>query len=367
LGGTEQGEGAVNEKKADTWMPLYVGAYLGATMHLTTEQHGAYLLLLMACWKGDGKVPNNDDSLSAITRLSKPRWRAHKATILRFFQIADDFITHERVTTERARAVEISEARSKAGSGGATTKWGKTKTREELDIENRKNRSERLANARRLATHTPAEWQALVEVCGSHCLRCGAPEYCKDHIVPIYQGGSDGIENLQPLCRSCNSAKGPDNADLRPPNWRELLAKRLANACGTPAQSQSQVNLSVANATGADAPVDPIWGTGLAFLVRKGVPEKAARSLLGKLKREAGDIEAGALLAKADTEDITDPIPWLMAAAVAARERKRAPQQSKARTVIDQFEALKHGLANDRTADRLPEVALLGFGSDPGE
>lgn len=350
------------EKRADTWMPLYVGAYLGATMHLSTEQHGAYMLLLMACWKGGGRVANDDDTLAAITRLPKPRWRKHRNTILAFFQVADDYITHERVMTERARAVEISEARSKAGAGGASSKWG-SRYRQELDEQNRANRSKRLANARRLATHSPEEWKALVEVCGGHCLRCGAPEYCKDHIVPIYQGGSDGIENLQPLCRSCNSSKGPDNSDLRPSDWRERLSERLANACGTPAQSQSPTT-SVANATGAAAPPDPIFGTGLAFLVRKGIPESKARPFLGKLRKQAGDIHAAAILADCEAHDITDPIPWLSRAAVNARA---GPPPSKTLGAIHQLEAMKHGLAANRTADGVPKVALPGPGKNPSD
>lgn len=79
--------------------------------------------------------------------------------------------------------------------------------------------------------------------------------------------------------------------------------------------------------TGADAPptpqeVDPIWHTGLGFLTRKGIHIEQARKFLGKLKREAGDVDTAALLAQAEAEDITDPIPWLSRSAVAARERR---------------------------------------------
>lgn len=79
-----------------------------------------------------------------------------------------------------------------------------------------------------------------------------------------------------------------------------------------------------ASAPPGDAPavVDPIWHTGLAFLARKGIPTPQARQFLGKLKREAGDIDAAALMAEAEAEDITEPIPWLSKAAVKVRERR---------------------------------------------
>jgi endonuclease I len=80
-------------------------------------------------------------------------------------------------------------------------------------------RSARLAAARAKGTHTVEQWHAVLEQYNFRCVQCGCrpePRPCKDHILPIYQGGSDGIENLQPLCRQCNSSKGSDAF-----NWAE--------------------------------------------------------------------------------------------------------------------------------------------------
>jgi hypothetical protein len=41
------------------------------------------------------------------------------------------------------------------------------------------------------------------------CLHCGSPENLSlDHIHPYSRGGDDTFENLQTLCRPCNSRKG---------------------------------------------------------------------------------------------------------------------------------------------------------------
>ena len=44
---------------------------------------------------------------------------------------------------------------------------------------------------------------------GRKCQRCGATDdLTLDHINPFARGGATTYDNLQTLCRSCNSAKG---------------------------------------------------------------------------------------------------------------------------------------------------------------
>jgi uncharacterized protein YdaU (DUF1376 family) len=73
------------KSKVDIWMPLYVGDYLADTMHLTTEQHGAYLLLMMAYWKNGGALPNDPIRLAGTCKMSPDAWSMHEALLREFF------------------------------------------------------------------------------------------------------------------------------------------------------------------------------------------------------------------------------------------------------------------------------------------
>jgi uncharacterized protein YdaU (DUF1376 family) len=57
-----------------TWMAFYVGDYVKNTLKLTTRQHGAYLLLIMACWQDGGSVDSDDETLATITKLAMKDW-----------------------------------------------------------------------------------------------------------------------------------------------------------------------------------------------------------------------------------------------------------------------------------------------------
>ncbi len=119
----------------------------------------------------------------------------------------------------------------------ASVKWGRG-----LDQVSKLKRSERLSRARQIASHTDEEWREMVAFFGT-CVKCRGESQLngvvKDHIVPIYQGGSDGIFNLQPLCAKCNASKGADNTDYRMSfsyeSRKKMPSKWLQNACMTTA------------------------------------------------------------------------------------------------------------------------------------
>lgn len=96
------------------WMPLYVGDYLGDTGHLTTAQHGAYLLLMMHYWR-KGQLPDCDRQLSKITKLPLKTWCDYRPVLQDFFHSG---WKHKRIDAELERMMRVSEKRAIAGQKG---------------------------------------------------------------------------------------------------------------------------------------------------------------------------------------------------------------------------------------------------------
>lgn len=72
-----------------------------------------------------------------------------------------------------------------------------------------KRRGANMMVARMKDTHTAKEWKDMLDTHEGICVYCQvAPATTKDHIVPVSRGGSNGIQNIAPACRACNSSKG---------------------------------------------------------------------------------------------------------------------------------------------------------------
>src|SRR3972149_3754253 len=65
---------------------------------------------------------------------------------------------------------------------------------------------------------TAQEWRQLKEKYGNQCLACRRDDINLevDHIIPTTLGGTNSVDNIQPLCRSCNASKGARIIDYRP-------------------------------------------------------------------------------------------------------------------------------------------------------
>lgn len=120
----------------ETCMPLVVEKYLGDTTHLTTLQHGAYLLLLLHYWRRGGALPDNDARLAATAKLSLAEWKKHRAVLAEFFVIGNGVWMQKRAEKELARARKKSEAAAKS----ANARW-------EKDADSMRTHSDRTASA----------------------------------------------------------------------------------------------------------------------------------------------------------------------------------------------------------------------------
>jgi uncharacterized protein YdaU (DUF1376 family) len=111
------------EKKADVWMPIWIGAYLADTMKLTTLQHGAYFLLLIAYWRERKPLADNDDELRSITKMDRTDWKRARPVLSGFFKVGDGVWWHKRVEAEIAAADDRSKKASAKAGKAAQARW----------------------------------------------------------------------------------------------------------------------------------------------------------------------------------------------------------------------------------------------------
>jgi uncharacterized protein YdaU (DUF1376 family) len=111
-------------------MPMFWDAYIADTTHLTTEEHGAYLLLLAAMWRRNGAVPDDDKDIARIVGLTKAKWVKVKARLEKFLVIENGEITQKNLQKIWKNTQEKIQKNRENGSKG-----GRPKSLKNNDIE----------------------------------------------------------------------------------------------------------------------------------------------------------------------------------------------------------------------------------------
>ena len=96
------------------FMPMFWGDLLANTMHLSTLEVGAYVLLIAHAWEHQANVAVMD--LQRVAKVSNFQWHQIRPRLSQFFDTSTvpNFWHHERVHTELCRVAEISNKRKEA-------------------------------------------------------------------------------------------------------------------------------------------------------------------------------------------------------------------------------------------------------------
>jgi uncharacterized protein YdaU (DUF1376 family) len=107
------------------YLPFWVNDYLSDCGHLSDEEHGRYLLLLLAMWKAPGgRIPNDEEWLARKFRKTVFEVREYLHPIIdEFCQTDGNWIYQKRLSQELEHALK----RSQKNSVSAKSRWNKEK------------------------------------------------------------------------------------------------------------------------------------------------------------------------------------------------------------------------------------------------
>jgi hypothetical protein len=161
-------------------MPIYIADILSETEHLTAEEFGAFMLLLMFSWD-HAPIPIGDErSLANIVgSYDLVVWKRVRAAVLPMF---DERGFHAKL--------EVEKSRKRRGIGGA---FGVLPS----------------ISSNPLPEDWPKRRHEVFERDAFTCRYCGqfGGKLECDHVVPRSRGGGHEIENLVTSCKPCNRRK----------------------------------------------------------------------------------------------------------------------------------------------------------------
>ena len=139
------------------YMQLYVADYLADTAHLTTTEHGAYLLLMFNYWqRGESFKAKDQQSLNkrlaTVARLSIAEWEEVRETIADFFEVTDTEWSHRRIDRD-LEAVNAKSSKAKAAGKASAQRRSNVRS---TDVEQTLNHTDTDTDTELKPSLTPA-------------------------------------------------------------------------------------------------------------------------------------------------------------------------------------------------------------------
>lgn len=259
------------------WMPVDIGNHLADHAQLTTEQHGAFFLLVMYQWRR-GAIPAVPSDLAQICRCTVPVWLRRLApALLPLFERRGDVLVEPSYEFQRDKAHAISDERQDA----AYKRWRRAKRQ---TSDNELNENNDVADANAGAMHMPRTTRP-------------PPSQAQPGVQPR--------EDREPSHRT------------QAPQVVSAVEPRRGAAPDVPVQPHLAMGPMLVQLP-LPSPRDArtaLFRDGLASLMRlTGLMEKRARPLLGKLLKQSKDDCVGllALLREAERDLPADPVSWIV-------------------------------------------------------
>lgn len=95
------------------WMPFYVSDYLADTTHLSTAEHGAYMLILLNLWQTRRPIKDSDEAFQRVSKATPEAWAKMRDVILELLTKTADGWIQKRLWVEIERAEKAYKKRVK--------------------------------------------------------------------------------------------------------------------------------------------------------------------------------------------------------------------------------------------------------------
>jgi len=147
------------------------------------------------------------DESKKLMREKKLGTKASEQTKKKMKESSSHYWKGKKLSEEtRKKMSDANKKRNWKGSNHPRWKGGLDK--EKVLMKNRKIRVKKMGCS---GYHTLSDWETLKAQYDWTCPCCKKREPLiklqEDHVIPLSKGGSDNIENIQPLCPSCNNHK----------------------------------------------------------------------------------------------------------------------------------------------------------------